>query len=117
MILAAIPSEVIWSYLAFGVVVVIWLVSTVLRHDWVRTRGLEKLILLGPVAYAAPLAAFGAEHFTRAAGIASIVPAWIPWHHFWAYFIGACFIAAAVSLVTGTQTRLAASLLSLTFFL
>jgi uncharacterized membrane protein YphA (DoxX/SURF4 family) len=75
------------------------------------------VILLGPVCYAAPVAAFGAEHFTRAQGVASIVPAWIPWHLFWAYLLGACFIAAAVSLVTGIQTRLAASLLALTFFL
>jgi len=49
--------------------------------------------------------------------IASLVPAWIPWHVFWAYFVGACFIAAALSLVTGIQVRLSASLLALTFFL
>ena len=36
---------------------------------------------------------------------------------FWAYFVGACFIAAALSLVTKIQARLAASLLALTFFL
>lgn len=114
---SAIPSEVIWSYLAGGVVVAIWIVATVLRDDWSKARGVDKLILFGPVFYAAPLAAFGTEHFTRAEAIASIVPAWIPWHQFWAYFIGACFIAAAVSLVTRIQTRLSASLLALTFFL
>jgi uncharacterized membrane protein YphA (DoxX/SURF4 family) len=113
----AIPSEVVWSYLAGGVVVAIWMAATVIRGDWSRARGLDKLILAGPVFYAAPLAAFGTEHFTRAAAIASIVPAWMPWHQFWAYFIGACFIAAAVSLVTSIQTRLSASLLALTFFL
>jgi uncharacterized membrane protein YphA (DoxX/SURF4 family) len=45
------------------------------------------------------------------------MPAWIPWHQFWVYFVGACFIAAALSLVTGIEARLAASLLALTFFL
>jgi uncharacterized membrane protein YphA (DoxX/SURF4 family) len=50
-------------------------------------------------------------------GIVSMVPAWIPWHKFWVYLIGACFIAAGLSLVTGIQARLAASLLALTFFL
>jgi uncharacterized membrane protein YphA (DoxX/SURF4 family) len=114
---SAIPNEVIWSYLAAGVVVAIWLVATVLRDDWSKARGFDKLILLGPVFYAAPLAAFGTEHFTRAEAIASIIPAWIPWHHFWAYFIGACFVAAAISLVARIQTRLSASLLALTFFL
>jgi uncharacterized membrane protein YphA (DoxX/SURF4 family) len=33
------------------------------------------------------------------------------------YFVGTCFIAAALSLVTGIQARLSASLLALTFFL
>ncbi len=116
MALLAIPSEVIWSSLVGGVVLAIWLVATVLRHDWSKARGLDKLILLGPIFYAASLAAFGTEHFTRAEAIASIIPAWIPWHQFWAYFIGGCFIAAAVSLATQIQTRLAASLLALTFF-
>jgi uncharacterized membrane protein YphA (DoxX/SURF4 family) len=78
---------------------------------------LDKLILFGPLFYAAPLAAFGTEHFTLTKAIASIVPPWIPWHLFWAYFVGACFIAAALSLVTKIQTRLSASLLALTFFL
>ncbi len=114
---AAIPSQVIWSYFAFGVIFAIGLVAIFLRGDWQRARGFDKLILFGPLFYAAPIAAFGTEHFTLTAAIASIIPAWIPWHHFWVYFVGACFIAAALSLVTGIQARLAASLLALTFFL
>jgi len=113
----AIPSTVIWSYLAFGVALAIGLVTIFLRGDWQKARGWDKLILFGPLFYAAPLAAFGTEHFTLTKAIASIVPRWIPWHLFWAYFVGACFIAAALSLVTKTQARLAASLLALTFFL
>jgi uncharacterized membrane protein/uncharacterized membrane protein YphA (DoxX/SURF4 family) len=117
MVLLAIPSDVIWSYCAGGVVFAIGLVVIFLRSDWQKARGLDKLILFGPLFYAAPLAAFGTEHFTQAAGIASIIPAWIPWHLFWAYFVGACFIAAALSLVTRIQARLSASLLALTFLL
>jgi uncharacterized membrane protein/uncharacterized membrane protein YphA (DoxX/SURF4 family) len=113
----AIPSTVIWSYLAFGVVLALGLVTIFLRGDWQKARGLDKLILFGPLFYAAPLAAFGTEHFTLTKDIASIVPRWIPWHLFWAYFVGACFIAAALSLVTKIQARLSASLLALTFFL
>ena len=112
-----IPRDVIWSTLVAGAVLAIWLVATSLRGEWSRARGLDKLILLGPLFYAAPLAAFGTEHFTRAELIASLVPEWMPWHHFWAYFVGACFIAAALSLVTRIQARLAASLLAVTFFL
>ena len=117
MVLLAIPSTVIWSYSVGGVVLAIGLVTTFLRGDWQKARGLDKVILFGPLFYAAPIAAFGTEHFTLTAAIASIVPNWIPWHLFWAYFVGACFIAAALSLVTGIQVRLSASLLALTFFL
>src|SRR5579864_7066790 len=112
-----IPSQVTWSYSAFFVVLAIGLVMMFLRGDWQKARGLDKVILFGPLFYAAPIAAFGVEHFTLTEVIASIVPSWIPWHHFWTYLVGACFIAAAFSLVTGIQTRLAASLLALTFFL
>jgi uncharacterized membrane protein YphA (DoxX/SURF4 family) len=115
--LAVIPSQVIWSYSVSGAVFATGLAAIFLRGNWQRAQGLDKLILFGPLFYAAPLAAFGTEHFTLNAAIASMVPSFIPWHVFWAYFIGACFIAAAFSLVTGIQARLAASLLALNFFL
>ena len=115
--LLVIPSQVIWSSFAGGTVLAIGLVAIFLRGDWQKARAFDKLILFGPVFYAAPLACFGTEHFTLTKVVASLIPAWIPWHLFWAYFVGACFIAAALSLVTRIQARLAASLLALTFFL
>jgi uncharacterized membrane protein YphA (DoxX/SURF4 family) len=115
--LGAIPSEVSMSYGVAGVVLAVALVSLFARGEWGKARGPDKLILLGPVFYAMPIAAFGVEHFTETKGIASIVPGWIPWHVFWVYLVGACFVAAAFSLVTGIGTKLAASLLALTFFL
>jgi uncharacterized membrane protein YphA (DoxX/SURF4 family) len=116
-VFVAVPSLVTWSYAVGGTVFAVGLAAIFLRGDWHRARGLDKLILFGPLFYAAPLAAFGTEHFTLTQIIASIIPAWIPWHTFWTYFIGACFIAAAFSLVTGILARLSASLLALTFFL
>src|SRR5262249_4185030 len=117
MIPLSIPSDVIWLYFVVGVALVIGLVAIALRGDWQKGRGWDKLILLGPLFYGAPLAAFGIEHFTMTKAIASIIPAWIPWHRFWTYLVGACFVAAALSLVTRIQARLASSLLALTFFL
>src|SRR3984893_14842542 len=117
MVLLAIPSRVIWSYIAGGVVFAIGLVMIFLRGGWQKARGFDKLILFGPLFYAAPIAAFGTEHFTVTEAITAILPPCIPWHQFWAYFVGACFIAAALSLVTRIRARLAASLLALTFFL
>ena len=114
--LIAIPTAVIWSYCVGGVVFGIGLVTIFLRSEWQEARGLDKLILFGTLFYAAPLAAFGTEHFTVTQTIASIVPKWIPWHLFWAYFVGTCFIAGPLSLVTRVQARLSASLLALTFF-
>jgi uncharacterized membrane protein len=115
--LLAIPGTVIWSYLVGGIIFAIGLATIFLRGDWQKARGLDKLILFGPLSYAAPLAAFGTEHFTLTEAIASLVPAWIPWHMFWTYLVGACFIAAALSMVTRIRARLAALLLALTFFL
>ncbi len=117
MLLLIIPSPVIWAYLAGGAILAIGLAVISLRGGWGTARGLDKLILLGPLFYAAPIAAFATEHFTVTKAIASIMPAWIPWHQFWVYFVGTCFIAASLSLVTGAQARLSASLLALTFFL
>jgi len=117
ILLLTIPREVIWSEAVCVAILALAIAVIFVRGDWQKARGLEKLILFGPAFYAAPLAAFGTEHFTLTAAIASMVPAWIPWHQFWAYFVGACFIAAALSLVTGIQARLAASLLALNFFL
>jgi len=117
VVFLAIPSTVIWSYLAAGIVSATGLIMIFLRGDWRKARGFDKLILFGPLFYAAPLAAFGTEHFTLTDAIASLVPAWIPWHEFWAYFVGACFLAAALSLVTKVQAHLAASLLAVNFFL
>jgi uncharacterized membrane protein YphA (DoxX/SURF4 family) len=117
MALLAIPSQVVWSYFVGAVVFTIGLAAIFVRGDWQKARGFDKLILFGPIFYAAPIAGFGTEHFTLTQAIASIIPAWIPWHQFWAYFVGTCFIAAGLSLVTRIQARLSAGLLALTFFL
>jgi uncharacterized membrane protein YphA (DoxX/SURF4 family) len=117
VVFLAIPSQVIWSYLSFGAMFAIGMAVIFLRGDWQRARGLDKLIVFGPVFYAAPVAAFGTEHFTLSEAVASIIPAWIPWHLYWVYFLGACFIAAALSVVTRIQARFSASMLALTFFL
>jgi uncharacterized membrane protein YphA (DoxX/SURF4 family) len=117
MVHLGIPSEVVWSYSVAGLVLLAWLIAAFFRHGWQDTPGLDRLILLGPLFYAMPIAAFGAEHYTIAKDIATIVPAWIPWHLFWAYFVGTCLVAAAFSLVTGIQARLSAILLAVMFFL
>jgi uncharacterized membrane protein YphA (DoxX/SURF4 family) len=108
----SIPSEVVWTAVVGGLVFAVGLVR-IIAGD--RARGLDKLIAFGPVCYAAPLAAFGSEHFTLAKTIASFVPSWIPWPQMWTYVIGAGFIAAGFSMVTGILARVSASLVAMTF--
>jgi hypothetical protein len=72
---------------------------------------------VGQSLYAVSLVIFGVQHFMYAHFVASLVPAWIPAHLFFAYFVGLAFIAAAISIVTRTLTYLATSLLGAMFFL
>src|SRR5882757_1587439 len=58
------------------------------RRELVTARGLDKLIALGRVFLAAPLAVFGAEHIVGAQFVKSMIPQWMPMHLFWAYFVG-----------------------------
>jgi hypothetical protein len=77
----------------------------------------ESLVLVGRFLFAAALVVVGVQHFLYAKFIATLIPAWIPGHLFWSYFVGVAFIAAALSLATKIQGRLAASLLGLMFLL
>ena len=89
----------------------------VVRKDWITARGLDKLIVLGPVFVASPMAVFAAEHFVDARIIMTLVPAWMPAHLFWAYFVGCAWIAAATSLAAMKYVRLSGTLLGVAFFL
>ncbi len=70
------------------------------RRPVAEARGLDKLVALGNVFFAAPLAVFGAEHLSGDAGIAAIVPAYLPFRMFWVYFVGVALVAAALSIAT-----------------
>jgi uncharacterized membrane protein len=44
------------------------------------------------------LIVFGVDHFLALAFIATLLPAWIPWHVFWVAFFGIALIAAGLSI-------------------
>ncbi len=89
----------------------------VARKDVAAAHGLDKLTALACVFFAAPLAAFGAEHLTDAGDIAQLIPSWVPAHMFWAYFVGVALIAAGLSLSLKRYLRLTGALTALMFFL
>src|SRR5262249_21953563 len=82
-----------------------------------RSRGIEKALALAPVFIAVPIGVFGTDHFIDATSVAKIVPSWIPAHLFWAYFVGAALIAAALSIAANKYVKLFATLLGLMFLL
>jgi uncharacterized membrane protein len=81
--------------------------------DWVA----DKLIASGPYLFAASLLVFGIDHFLILDFIASLVPAWLPWHLFWAYLTGSAFVAAGISIAVKWMERWAAFLLGIMFAL
>jgi uncharacterized membrane protein len=110
------PPIVLATYAAGSAILLIGLIVA-FRRDIPRARGLDKIVCLGPVFFAAPLAVFGAEHLTITRAMTGIVPHWIPWHLFWVVFVGLALLAAALSLAAGRMAGLASALLGVMFFL
>jgi len=72
-------------------------------------NGLGKL---GRPLFAAVFAIFGLLHLAMGGNMTGAVPAWAPGPAiFWVYFTGVAMVAAAASLFTGKQEKLASALL------
>jgi uncharacterized membrane protein YphA (DoxX/SURF4 family) len=87
------------------------------RTDLVRASGLDKVIVLSNFCFAAPLAVFGAEHLSAAQFIQQGVPSYVPWHLFWAYFVGVALLAASLSIATKIEVRWSGLLFGIMMFL
>lgn len=73
------------------------------------------LVVFGPTLVAAALAAFAGEHFTAAAGLATLIPKWMPARLFLAYFVGVAHLAAASSFVARRYIRWSSLCLAIMF--
>lgn len=81
-----------------------------------RAHGLDKVAALTNLCFAIPLAVFGAEHLSAAQFLQNGVPPYVPWHLFWAYFVGFALIAASLSIATNIAVHWSALLFGIMMF-
>jgi uncharacterized membrane protein len=86
------------------------------RDDIARARGLDKVVALSNLCFAAPLAVFGALHLAAAKALATMVPSYMPWPLFWAYFFGFALLAASLSITTRILVRWSGLLFGIAMF-
>ncbi len=68
------------------------------KADIARARGLDQIVALSNLCFAIPLAVFGALHLSDVGFVLPLVPSYMPWRLFWAYFVGCALLAASVSI-------------------
>jgi len=93
--------------------IAVWAAKT----DIVQASGLDKIVVLSNLCFALSLAAFGAEHLAAAKFIQMGVPSYVPWHLFWAYFVGVALLAASLSIATKIEVRWSGLLFGIMLFL
>ncbi|HTA66806.1 MAG TPA: hypothetical protein VK776_00955 [Bryobacteraceae bacterium] len=86
------------------------------RDDIARARGVDKVVALSNLCFAAPLAVFGALHLAAAKALATMVPSYMPWPLFWAYFFGFALLAASLSIATKILVRWSGLLFGIAMF-
>jgi uncharacterized membrane protein len=86
------------------------------KSDIARAKGLDKVVALTNLCFAAPLAVFGALHLSDVGSVLPIVPSYMPWRLFWAYFFGFALLAASLSIATKIQVRWSGLLFGIAMF-
>src|SRR5215472_12311024 len=87
------------------------------KSEIARARGLDKIVALSNMCYAAPLAVFGALHLFGPQFVKDLVPGYMPWRMFWVYFVGVALVAAALSIATKIGVRWSGLLVGIMMFM
>ena len=91
-----------------------WVLYAWLANDWDKKRlGFavgEKGVRIAHVFYGLAMIAFGLSHFFYLQLTAPLIPVWLLWPVFWAYFTGTAYLLAGAAVLTGIWARLAATL-------
>jgi len=109
-------SRTAFSMCSAGILVfliALWAAKT----DIARARGLDKIVALSNLCFAVPLAVFGALHLSDVGSVLPIVPKYMPWRLFWAYFVGVALLSASLSIATRIQVRWSGLLFGIMMFL
>lgn len=78
--------------------------------SFTKTKLSKPLALIGIICLAAFLLACGYAHFKWAKGVVFLMPEFIPFRLFWAYFAGVCLFAGGIGIVIPYTRKLAALL-------
>lgn len=87
------------------------------RHGGLRVSRPGLPASAGRILFGLSVVVYGLDHFAVAHFIALLIPRWIPFHGFFAWFTGFAMVAAGLAMMARIRMRAAAGLLALMFFL
>ncbi|MEP6849986.1 MAG: DoxX family protein [Acidobacteriota bacterium] len=93
-----------------------WILYSSLGNDQDGRFGFvtgDKGVLIARILFGLGLVPLGLAHFLYLEATAPLVPAWLLFPVFWAYFTGAAFIAAGLAIAFNVFARLAAALITI----
>jgi uncharacterized membrane protein len=85
-------------------------ITVLMTASWVLFAGDTRSVRIPQLLFGLALIPLGLAHFFYLELTAPLVPAWLPWHTFWAYFTGAALIAGGLGVLLGIYAWHAATL-------
>lgn len=82
-----------------------------------RTRLADTFIPYGRIFFSIMMIVFGYDHFLYTKFVATLVPAWIPWHIFWTYFAGTALMGSGICIMFKFKLKLVGLLLGIMLFI